>query len=238
MITVVSWRWKQRGGREFLPEYVNTHKAMVARHLKQEHRYICITDDPTGIEGETFPIWGDCDELKNLSGNPMPSCYRRLKLFDGATTDAMGIARGDRVVSMDLDVVVVAELDPLFDRPEDFVGWRVQGGKHSSVFNGTLFMQRADTMSYVWNTFHPKNSPWAARHAGYYGTDQAWISYLLAPSAAGWSRKDGVLSYNQDCRLTGNLPAHTRLVSFHGGNHKPWIKRVQDESPWIRDYWN
>jgi hypothetical protein len=210
---------------------------MVARHLKQPHRYVCVTDDPGIVDCETYPIWKDHNELKNHLGQDFPSCYRRLKIFDPETTRAMGIADGERVVSLDLDVVIVSALDPLFDRPEDFVGWRVPGGRNPSVFNGTLFMHRATTMSRLWNDFSPKDSPRLAMSSGYFGTDQGWLSYRLAQSAAGWTRDDGVLGYNQDCRLTGAVPAHARIISFHGGARKPWDARVRVESPWIIDHW-
>jgi len=238
MITVVSWRWNdKRCLREFKPEYVNIHRAMVARHLKQPHRYICITDDSVGIDTETYPLWTDLRNLPNHVGTHLPSCFKRLKIFDGETTRAMGIADGDRVVSCDLDVVILNGLDILFDREEDFVGWRVPGGHHPSVFNGTIFMLRAGRYEHVWKKFQPSRSPQDARSAGYFGTDQGWLSYLLSKDAAGWTRKDGIISYQQDCRLTGALPPFARVVSFHGGKYHPWDERVQRDWPWVKQNW-
>lgn len=238
MITIVSWRWTDgKCDRRFDPEFVNVHRAMIARNLKQEHRYVCITDNPDGIEGETYPLWDDLSSLYSLVGRELPSCYKRLKIFDGATTRAMGIADGERVVSVDLDVVITGQLDPLFDRPENFVGWKVPGGRHRTVLNGTIFMQRAARMEHVWNQFDPRVSPGIARSQDYFGTDQAWLSYLLARNCAGWTRHDGVMAYSTDCRLIGRLPSHAVLVSFHGGKRNPWDASVQREAPWIKNYW-
>ena len=234
MITIVSWCWK--GTRKFLPEYVDVHKAMFGRMMREPHRYLCVTDIPEGMHCETYPLWEDLSRVRNLVGGHLPSCYRRLKIFDPVTTRTMGIEDGDRVVSADLDIALVGDVSPLFDRPENFVGWRVPGGRHASVFNGTVFMHRAGTMSNLWTDFDPGKSPHDARNAGYFGTDQGWLSLRLASSAAGWTREDGVISYASDCRLTGALPDHARLISFHG-KRKPWQKEVQGESPWVREHW-
>ena len=148
----------------------------------------------------------------------------------------MGIADGERVVSLDLDMVIIKELDSLFDRDEDFIGWRVPGGRHPRVFNGTIFMHRAATMDHVWHLFNPNKSPATAKHAGYFGTDQGWLSYLLSDSAVGWTREDGIMGFGTDISLTGKIPAWTRLISFHG-RRKQWDDLIQRQNPWIKEYW-
>lgn len=232
MLTIVTWQW----GGTFPSDHVNEHRAMIAAHLRQPHRYVTVTDALAGLTGETFPLWDDLDGLPNLNGPDQPSCYRRLKLFDPETTRAMGIADDDRVVSLDLDVVAVGDLDPLFDRPEDFVGWRVPGAAHSSVFNGTIWMSRAASMPHVWNSFDPRRSPAVARTRGFHGSDQGWLSYLLSDKSAGWSRRDGIISYRDDVALTRKLPGHARLISFHG-LRKPWDADVRSADPWIEKHW-
>jgi hypothetical protein len=67
MLSVVTWRWKPRRGyrSSFGPETVNVLRSMVRRWYPKPHRFICVTDDPAGIEpgsrscrcGRSSPTW-------------------------------------------------------------------------------------------------------------------------------------------------------------------------------------
>ena len=52
--TVICLKWGTRYG----PEYVNRLYSMVKRHTERDLRFICITDDPSGIENgvEIMPM--------------------------------------------------------------------------------------------------------------------------------------------------------------------------------------
>jgi len=235
VITFVVWKWASPEYRTiFTHKHVNTFKAMLDRHYAEPHRLICITDNTDGVECETFPLWKDCAGLRNPSGAMLPSCYRRLKLFIAATDD-IGIAKGERVVSMDLDVVLVGDLKPLFERDDEFVGWRGVGSFRPVVYNGSLFMFKAGCMRWLWDEFDPEKSPQQTREARYFGSDQAWLSLKLNGTAPGWDIADGVYSYSRDLRQRP-LPDNARIVSFNG-KHKPWDARSQAETPWIRKHW-
>ncbi len=119
-LTVICWRWAPKGPYRsiFAPETVHRLKAMVARHYPFPHDFLCITDDPEGLEGvDTLPLWPEWGDIPAPSGPKNPSCYRRLRLF---APDAKDWA-GPRVVSLDLDCVVTGDLTPLWHRPEDLV---------------------------------------------------------------------------------------------------------------------
>lgn len=237
-MNVVFWKWKPRDGYTALrvpyeAKAVNVATAMVRRNYRGDVRVICVTDDPAGVECETFPLWSDCETLQNASGANLPSCYRRLKLFDPATQREMGIAEGERIVSIDLDTVITGELNPLFDRPDRFVGWAVEGTYHPRVFNGSMWMLRAGSHPEVWTTFNPATSPRKAAIAGYRGSDQAWISYRLR-HCAGWEAGDGVYSYHKDVRGR-SLPESARVVMFHG-KLKPWMPAAL-AIDWVREHY-
>ena len=53
-VLVLCMKW----GKAYGPEYVNRLRKGVNRHLSYSHRFICFTDDPTGIEEgiEIFPL--------------------------------------------------------------------------------------------------------------------------------------------------------------------------------------
>ena len=60
VITVVCWRWRApwRYRSTYAPATVHALRRMVARHYAKPHRFLCVTDDPRGLDGiETLPIW-------------------------------------------------------------------------------------------------------------------------------------------------------------------------------------
>lgn len=221
MLTVVTFKWASSTYRiKYGEPMVNLLEALVRRHYVGAVRFVCITDDPTGVNGETFPLWGDCGDLANACGGHLPSCYRRLKLFDPETQAALGLRRGGRLVSIDLDMLPCGPLNPLWDRKESFVGWAVAGSSHARVFNGSMWLLRAGAHAKVWRDFDPATSPQEAKAAGYRGSDQAWMSFRLR-GAAGWTEADGVYSYPLSLKRAEALPAGARVVVFHG-SQKPW----------------
>lgn len=247
MNTFVCWKWKSAHyDIKFEAEHVNVLAAQIRRKYRRPHRTVCITDDPEGIECETFPIWNDHAELPNPSAMDgslrLPRCFRRLKIFSGEQTDAMGIPRGSPVTSLDLDVVLASDIEPLLLKHDGapFVGWLGVGWHNSRVYNGSFFRFRAGEMAHLWDEFDPEVSPRLALQAKYFGSDQAWISYRLAGKAPGWGRIDGVLSYTSNLGLRGHrgaLPATARVVCFNG-RRKPWDPAVQAASPWVTAFWH
>jgi hypothetical protein len=238
VLTVVVWKWLSPYYRTiFTAEHVNVFAAMFRRHFHAEHRLVCVTDDPEGIEVETFPLWKDLDDLQNPSGAVLPSCYRRLKLFDAATTRSMGVEDGERVVSMDLDALILGDITAMFDgEPTDFAAWKGIGSFRPLVYNGSLWMLRAGRLQHMWDEFDPLTSPQETRDAKYFGSDQAWLSFKLAPhNYPGWDVEQGVFSFSRDI-LTKPFPADPRIIFFNG-KRKPWEERTQLMAPWIREHW-
>jgi hypothetical protein len=234
VLTVCTFKWAPPQGyrSKFGPEAVIALRNMVRRHYKQPHRFVCITDDAKGLKDiETLPLWTDHSEVPSPNGPRNPSCYRRLKLF----APEMEALLGKRFVSMDLDTVVVGDLSPIFDRPEDFVIWGETDPR--SFYNGSMFMQTAGARAQVWKDFNPRTSPKEAKKAGRFGSDQGWISHKLGPGEAMWGRQDGVYSYRVHIEPHGDdyLPENARLVMFHG-RVDPWSWRGQ-RLEWVRTNW-
>ena len=252
-LNFILWKWRDPSyDISYEAHHVNTMVRMLERHTNQPHRVICITDDPEGIECETFPLWNDLSSMKNESWKDLrpkfktmvfPSCYRRLKIFSREVTNALGINDGERVVSLDIDTVITDTLDPLFDRSEDFVGWH-SGPGHTNPskwrlpgFNGSVWMFRAGACEYLWNEFDPVESPKLAKAAGYLGSDQGWMSYKMFGKSAQWTTDDGIRRYFAELMPVGAtlLPA-TRIVAFPG-TWKPWDLSVIARSPWITEHY-
>jgi hypothetical protein len=234
---IVLWKWNQPGFREaYTAEHVNEMIRMLKQHLNLPHRVICVTDDPVGVKCETFPLWDDFKDMKNPNGAHLPSCFRRLKLFDTETQAALGIRKGERIVSLDLDALIVNRCDEVFGRKDRWVGWAVRGTYHPRVFNGSLWMFTAGDLENMWTGFDPKISPAHVLRNGFYGSDQAWLSYKLArePFTMGWTWPH-VVSYPREVRIQRCLDKRTMIIFFHGAA-KPWHPHVQRESPWLNRF--
>lgn len=221
MLTICCWKWKPAPGyrSHFTAEHVNILARMVDRHYRRPHRVICITDDDAGIDEDIgiIPLWSDHAGLPSPHGRGNPSCYRRLRAFSAEARDLIG----ERFVSLDLDCVIVGDMVPVWDRPEDFVIW---GDTNPTThYNGGMWLLRAGSRRQVWETFDPVRSPIESRRQQQWGSDQGWIGACLGPNEAKWGRGDGVYSYRNHIQppparggTGGALPQGARIVMFHG----------------------
>lgn len=230
MISFVTWLWKTPNYRTaFTAEHVNVLAAMIRRNYIIPCRIICVTNDATGIDPriEIVPDREDFKDVASPHGKGNPSCFRRLRLFHpDAASDF-----GPRIVSIDLDSVITGDLRPLFDRPEEFVGWA--DALRPAQYCGSLTLLTAGARPRVWTDFDPERSPREAKAAGNLGSDQGWISHCLGKGEAQWTQADGVYSYRWDKVRGGPLPANARIV-FFTGEPKPWAEMGV---AWVREHY-
>jgi hypothetical protein len=232
--TVVCFKWARPGYRStFGPETVNTLRRMVARHYPHPHRFLCVTDDPAGLDPAVtvLPDFKDFVDVQSPYGGKNPSCYRRLRLYHPEAERWFGA----RFVAIDLDTVITSDLRPLWDRSEDYVVWG--DTNRTTHYNGSMVLMTAGARSKVWTQFNPKVSPWQAKQARQFGSDQGWISYCLGPGEATWSKADGVYSFRNHLSSNGRtLPDDARIVFFHG-QYDPWSPYVTAHYPWVREHY-
>jgi hypothetical protein len=183
---------------------------MVRRNLTLPHRLAVVTDvpgdygdltvipPPRDFEDVRIPTWDD----------EKPQCLRRLAMF----APGAGERFGERFVSMDMDCVISGSLDPLFDRPEDFVMYR--GTAAARPYNGSMVMMTAGARPQVYTQFTPEAAVEAGRR--FVGSDQAWISHVLGPGEATWGPEHGVQWWGS--RYNDGSPT----VTFFPGTPKPW----------------
>jgi len=225
MITVVTYLW--RGKRyPYRAGHVQQLARSVNRWLTVPHRVVCITDEVVpGVETIRNPV----------TGYPI-RCYRRLWLF---SSDAALL--GDRLLHLDLDVVVCGPLDDLVQRPSDFAIYRTASiARRGYSLNPSVFVLQVGTQTDIWARFARESYALglAAQKDGFWGSDQAVVSYLRKDRPVDtFGDADGVISFRRirHERLTA-LPAGTRIVSFHG-KRTPFDKDVQAAHPWIRAAW-
>jgi hypothetical protein len=229
-------------GTKYGPEYVNRLYAMVARHLKGEFRFVCLTDRREGIvaQVECLPI----PELALPEGIPERG-WKKLTTF---ATDLHGL-RGTALF-LDLDVVIVDDITPFFEQPGEFLiihdwkrPWRITG--NSSVYRFKLGAH-ADVLSYFQDHVE------AVREK--FRNEQAFLSeHLHQQGKLTYWPDDWCASfkYHSIPRFPLNylrapsIPAGARIVIFHGVMNPPdaligrsngnW--RHARPAAWIADHW-
>jgi hypothetical protein len=256
LITVVTFKWGKPGYRStFTAENVNTTRRMVARNYPHPHKFVCVTDDPKGLdpEIEAIPLWDDFASIPNPTWVNGPSCYRRLKVFSKWFTELA--TTGEKIVVLDLDLVITGDLSPLWNREDEFLIWRP--GSFRQPVCASMFLLKAGTNQNIWDTFDAAMSPKLAGRAGFRGSDQAWIGYCIGRDAPGWTTADGVYGYKDHIYKAGRpaptisipriykvkaeapsgaLPKDARVVMFTG-HPDPWHPEALAASPWIREYY-
>lgn len=225
--------------RIFLPEHVNTLARMIARH-SPGLRFICVADSSAGLKApvewlQTPDAAKALAELRSPEGERFPSCYRRLWVF---SKDAHVL--GDEILTTDIDAVVLKPLEPLFDcHRVAFVGWRpYRDWGRKLRFGGGTYLLRIGARTQVWEQFKGAESIQVARAAGFRGSDQAWISYMLAEKEPYFTKEDGIYSV-RDLGNDLKLPADARLVHFNGQT-KPWHYIEAGgrlSGPWVSQHW-
>lgn len=231
LITVVCFLWHDPTGRhnhlyEYSAEYVNKLRSMLARHLSLPHELVCVTDEPDGLHRDIRVVPTPA-EVRGW-----PGMLRRLVIFREDAAELFGL----RILLMDLDVVILRDITPLVDRPEDFVTWEPRlyyhlKGQYSRYNTGFLLMD-AGARPQVWREFSVERAQreLGAIHQGVVD-EQAWITRILGPDETVWSWDGDVRSV----RATPD-PQAARVVFFNGPR-APGMAAMQAEYPWIEANW-
>ncbi len=242
-VNVVCMKW----GTLYGPEYVNRLYGSVARNLTRSHRFVCLTDDPSGVREEV-----ECAPIPALRVDPPYGdlAWRKLVLHRPGLAGLSGTA-----LYLDLDVVIVGGLDPFFEHSGHFCiihNWthpdRIVG--NSSVFRFEIGGQE-DVLGLY------KSRPtryWVDAHRN----EQTFLSHALGPSRMTYWPPEWCVSFKRHClpRFPLNfvrdarVPVGARIVVFHGHPnphealqgewsaplHKRLYKHMRPVR-WLHDYW-
>lgn len=206
---VICWRW----GHKYAPFYTTRLAAGVARNLKREHRFI-VCQPPESDEYLTR----------------RPGCFARLRTFDPEWQASHGIKRGDKILCLDLDLVVTGSIDHLADREEPFTILQGVNAANPNPYNGSVWMLRAGYRPDVFSGFSFARAEKVPFYA--FPDDQAWFHHHM-PSAGAYGPKSGVYGYQKPGWPGGtDLPGNACIVAFFG-NRDP---KDYDMS-WLREHW-
>ena len=107
---VICMKW----GTLYGPDYVNVLYSACREYITGDFRFVCLTDDVTGIreEVETFPI----PDMGLSEYDWKSGAWAKLSVF---SADLYGLS--GRALFVDLDTVLCGPMDPLFEVPGDIV---------------------------------------------------------------------------------------------------------------------
>lgn len=233
MISIVTFKWDtgqvhDKKKIKFTADHVNRLASMLRRHVTVPYKFICITDNPSGIDESviTYPLW---DDNRDMGG-----CYVRLKMFSKDPEIRQLV--GDRFVWIDLDCVILDNMDEILKTKHEFCAW---GDTHPRTpYNGSLVMLETGKRPQVWEDFQRHESQILGRRVGFVGTDQAWIAYRLGSREFRWTSRDGIYSFRIHIEKMKKIdpPTNAKIIMFHG-RHDPSHPYLQNKYPWIRENW-
>ncbi len=252
-LLILTMKW----GDLYGPHYVNNLAHGVRRHLNRPHRFICFTDDASGLDRE-------------IEALPLPSLgvpeshgdtrWRKLALFRKNLEGLSGTA-----LFLDLDLVIVDDLGPMFDLEGEFFIirdddlFRAKPLRKSnpardrllhSTGNSSVFRYEIGAHSYILDAFIADPAAATSR----YEISQQFQSAQLAKNGhlAYWPKK-WCVSFKNHCVPRGlksffvdpSRPEGAKIVVFAGspkmddaltGKGRKWYRRIGDVS-WLRSLW-
>lgn len=208
-VHVITWKW----GRKYGSHYVER----LARGLERN------------IGSHTFTV---CEPLpEDMYLTEIPGCFARLRTFDPIWQKSMGFKEGDRIICLDLDLIVTGKLDEIVNRDEPFVILQGVNAKNPCKMNGSVWMLRAGYRPDVWSEFSVEKA--AGITVAEYPDDQRWFEYMI-PDAAAYGPATGVYGFCKPGWTTGAaLPKNARLVAFFGWRDPSKFTHI----PWVAQHW-
>lgn len=222
---VCSWLW----GTKWKPVYADRLFAAVKRNLQQDYRSVLVTDQPfNGGADIVCPI-----EDADRAYLNQPGCLVRIRMFDAAWQQRLGMKVGDRVACIDVETVITGPLDPLFqDRDAEL---RIMQGFNSTnpcPFNGSLWMFPAGERHDVWDDFSLDAHAKFGVPVHSIADDQGWLHFKF-PNAAAYTPEDGVYAFRKiTWPGSKGLPDGARVIAFPGRDPNDHADRG-----WIRENW-
>ncbi len=195
-------------GTHYSTDYTHKLYAMVSRHLKIPHHFICLTDEPSRYKNAPFEVR---KEQSGLSGwwvkTGMFNPKNRLK---------------GRILYLDLDIIILKDLSPLIEphlKTKDF--WIIEDWLEAT-FNSSVMLFSAERCHHLYEAFS-----W--RDQGIYQTDQHFLHAKLDHYQLFDRTK--IVSYKHD-HCDAAPPDDARIVVFHG-----YPKPHHFETGWVSEKW-
>lgn len=229
MLTVLCVRF----GTKYGIDYVVKLRNMVSRHLTLPYEFVCLTDDPTPIDGVR--------SIVQPSSKYHQGWWHKVHMF-GPSLGLKG-----RILYFDLDVIIHNNINKLVENYQnEFLGIRDFNRKfHPSwkILNSSALSWVAGTQDEIWNRFLTERTSALRMHG-----DQDWIWHVARDKITFWP-DEWLLSYKWEIRSRDELnfsgrpkvfktvrnveiPKDCCVAVFHG---EPNPHDIED--PFVIDNW-
>lgn len=215
MINVICVLSKEtHGGSVYGAHDVNVLAAQVARHLKQPHRFVCLTNHPDGIAPTV-----ECQPLTE----GWPGWWAKIEVFKP------GRFLG-RNLFLDLDTVIVDDITPLVETKGTIKDW------HTETFGSACVTWDGDDLRATYDLFTPAVlTATDCEGRQLFIGDQDWMHTVTRPpspllQSAFPFYPEGWCQTQRRC-VDGPTPG-ALIVCFHG-NPKPSAKPYA----WVEKHW-
>ena len=254
-VNILCFKW----GTLYPSLYVNRLYAGVKRHLKRPFRFLCVTDDPSGLaEGIDTAALPEAPE--GWKPNPRypawPCIYLKLAIFKPGFANLEG-----PTLFLDIDQIITGDLDRFFDfAPGKFciihnwIEWhKCLFRKRPAIGNSSCFRFEAGEKSrYIYEKWLSELD--RAQDQRYFRTEQAYMTHAAGLENITWWPDNFVRSFKRSCQrpwplnhfLAPKFNPDTSILCFHGrpspeeairgyrGKHlNTWIL----PSPWVKRLW-
>ncbi len=244
-VIVLCMKW----GRRYEARYVNVLARAAADHLSRPHRFVCLTDNPAGLDAgavEALPI----PDMNLPSDKIAEGGWPKLAVFKPQLHDLAGLC-----LFLDLDVVIRGELDPFFEAGSPgelriIREWPRALFRRAERVNSSVFRFRLGGQGRIYQAFRAAPQAAFAR----FRIEQ----YFLAAHAGGLAHWPAAWcqSFKSACLRPIPLnfvlppkppPPEARIMVFHGRPNPLdlargglWGRRLRrgfGPVGWVRDYW-
>lgn len=241
MIHVVCLKW----GNKYGIEYVNRLYSMVKKNLTVPFEFHCLTEDSEGVRPEVL--------IETLPELELHTWWYKLLIFKEGF---LGFSNEDKILFLDLDIVILNSLDPLVSYSDEFC---ISADTTEQTYNSSVMCFYANKYPFIWESF------WAQKDyiMHHYHGDQDWVEHVYQTALI--FPKSIVKSYKIDldsktpfsfgvvgrfwrskfkCFLPKGIvekPKGVAIVLFHGKPDPidvmsgPYDKYKQ--APWIKEAW-
>ena len=176
-------------GTKYGPEYVNRLQSMARRNSEADLRFVCFTDDRTGLD--------DGIEVMPLPDHGFNGWWNKVSLFRDDLADL-----GERFLYFDLDVVLTGNIDQMLRYDSDFA---IMDNDYVPGFNTSVFLLKTGSRPDIRANF-------SQAIANEYDGDQDWVA-VMAPDAELWP---DMWCVPYRLRAVQTPPAITKVVVFSG----------------------
>jgi hypothetical protein len=226
-------------------DYVNKLYYSVRRNVTGDLRFVCFTDDVTGIvpQVETMPLPKiDLPYPDSITG------WQKISVWQDPLYDIMG-----DVLFLDIDIVITDNIDALFDyMPDEFVVIDNWTQPNQNIGNTSVFKFPVGKFSHVYDDLMRDTQKYLKE----FRIEQQYVSAKI-PSQKFWPA-DWIISFKHSCmpKFPFNLfhapalPDGAKIVAFHGKPDPidalqgvwpcPWYKKFYKQvkkTAWIGQHW-